>query len=1054
MIIIKDGTPSFKVTVPPEDMCIGYDGENMVRRIVFSPPAGYDGWTWRVDLILADGGDDVVLLQLDGDVLAWDILDKHLVCPDGAGKVKAQIRANNPATPLQTKKSNWFTLYTQSSIDAIDKICVSPSEIAQAEKYMDALLLDGQTARAAAEEAAATAGVAKQEAIRQAELAGDAATGAAAAEQEAAKERAAAEEAAKQTAADRLVTGQDRAEVERLTGQVRADREQVGKDREAVAGDKAAAETAKTGAEAAEAEVIKQAGIATDQVALATEQAERAKAEADRAAGIDAYTKNDADSRYLRATEIRRPFTGGGITLTDADDAAFGGVTVLGATTETGTGDKGPDNPYALTGVQPASLTVCGRNMIPYPYTSLPSAVTGISFADNGDGTITVNGTAKDETAGRLHFLSNLLHLPAGTYTLSGCAANGSGDTWCLQVVRVINGVEDWGWLCREFGTGITFTLTEATDIYIRIRLKKGTVINNGIFKPQLEFGTAATPYAPYAGQTVPLPALEPLYGAGDIRDEYDAATGVENRRWGRVELDGTEAWATRTSGAGVYGYTLLDVFDAPAAAGVCTHFKYIKNGASGMQTAVCVASASTQKALSVFTTIATLDGWKAYLNAQATAGTPMTVVYQLDAPVVTQHGPQRIPTYPGCTNLMLDVSADGAVRYPLSAPMQWDAKADKTVSDDRYANVLTGTASGPVAALEDVSPTGALRRAAVLGATAETGSGDKGPDNPYTLAGVQPTKVTVCGRNLAANPRFNAADQFSPCVYADCELQPNTKYTISLYVPAGEAYYTNENLFAKIVYLPVSTGGIYSAEATTKPTISNTDPKQYATGKGWTLLKAQSGTTASGNARDLQIEFGDTATPYEPYTGQTITLPALASLYGDGTVCDEYDAVSGVETRRWKQVVFDGTESMRCEAHGNGQRYVSIDLDAAANKSVMPISTHYTSSAWTQDNNKVYIPNPVVMVITDSRFTTLQAARDILAAQYAAGTPVTVVYQLDAPAVTQHDPARILPPAPVCRVFADAGNTAVGYNRDVNSLAAELEDLKATIAALLGGGA
>lgn len=353
--------------------------------------------------------------------------------------------------------------------------------------------------------------------------------------------------------------------------------------------------------------------------------------------------------------------------------------------------------------------------------------------------------------------------------------------------------------------------------------------------------------------------------------------------------------------------------------------------------------------------------------------------------------------------------------------------------SDDRYANVLTGTASGPVAALEDVSPTGALRRAAVLGATAETGSGDKGPDNPYTLAGVQPTKVTVCGRNLAANPRFNAADQFSPCVYADCELQPNTKYTISLYVPAGEAYYTNENLFAKIVYLPVSTGGIYSAEATTKPTISNTDPKQYATGKGWTLLKAQSGTTASGNARDLQIEFGDTATPYEPYTGQTITLPALEPLYGDGTVNDEYDAVSGVETRRWKRVVFDGTESMRCEAHGNGQRYVSIDLDAAANKSVMPISTHYTSSAWTQDNNKVYIPNPVVMVITDSRFTTLQAARDILAAQYAAGTPVTVVYQLDAPAVTQHDPARILPPAPVCRVFADAGGVDVGYNRDIN---------------------
>lgn len=363
--------------------------------------------------------------------------------------------------------------------------------------------------------------------------------------------------------------------------------------------------------------------------------------------------------------------------------------------------------------------------------------------------------------------------------------------------------------------------------------------------------------------------------------------------------------------------------------------------------------------------------------------------------------------------------------------------------SDDRYANVLTGTASGPVAALEDVSPTGALRRAAVLGATAETGSGDKGPDNPYTLAGVQPTKVTVCGRNLAANPRFNAADQFSPCVYADCELQPNTKYTISLYVPAGEAYYTNENLFAKIVYLPVSTGGIYSAEATTKPTISNTDPKQYATGKGWTLLKAQSGTTASGNARDLQIEFGDTATPYEPYTGQTITLPALASLYGDGTVCDEYDVVSGVETRRWKRVVFDGTENWglsRTES-GNNRYFIRVPDAVAYNLLSQIVCSHWPSigpgQTW-QDKTGITLSlgNADKNIwIYDPRFAQadLPTFKAWLAAQYAAGTPVTVVYQLDAPAVTQHDPARILPPAPVCRVFADAGGVDVGYNRDIN---------------------
>lgn len=738
------------------------------------------------------------------------------------------------------------------------------------------------------------------------------------------------------------------------------------------------------------------------------------------------YTAGESDSRYLRATEIRRPFTGGGITLTDADDAAFGGVTVLGATTETGTGDKGPDNPYAITGVQPASLTVCGKNLCP------PTFYQGAY-------------TTQAESRIRSEIIPIVPHVQ---YVFSVAAGYAALNVYFLGANKV-----GLGWLQSANNTAAQLRFTPNKDTYRYAVLvvsypdQTTPIAPDAPISAQLEFGTAATPYTPYAGQTVPLPALEPLYGAGDIRDEYDAATGVENRRWGRVVFDGTENWGTTLNPSGNRRYYIQvpdSVFYSKVSQVVCSHWASIAPGLTYQDvTGITLTPDTVNKSIWLYDSRfaqADLPTFKAYLNAQATAGTPMTVVYQLDAPVVAQHGPQRIPTYPGCTNLMLDVSADGAVRYPLSAPMQWDAKADKTAADDRYANVLTGTASGAVAALEDVSPTGALRRTAVLGATAETGSGDKGPDNPYTLAGVQPTKVTVCGRNLAANPRFNAADQFSPCVYADCELQPNTKYTISLYVPAGEAYYTNENLFVKVVYLPVSNGGIYSAVVTTKPTISNTDPKQYAAGKGWILLKVQSGTTASGNARDLQIEFGDTATPYEPYTGQTITLPALAPLYGDGTVNDEYDAVSGVETRRWKRVVFDGTESMRCEAHGNGQRYVSIDLDAAANKSVMPISTHYTSSAWTQDNNKVYIPNPVVMVITDSRFTTLQAARDILAAQYAAGTPVTVVYQLAEPVITQHDPARILPPAPVCRVFADAGNTAVGYNRDINRVVAKLE--------------
>ena len=514
--------------------------------------------------------------------------------------------------------------------------------------------------------------------------------------------------------------------------------------------------------------------------------------------------------------------------------------------------------------------------------------------------------------------------------------------------------------------------------------------------------------------------AAENANAAADRVDESvsGANTAAANANRAAASADASAATASAAAGGAQEAKEAADT----AASGANTAAEQARTAAASANTAAGTASTAASNANAV------ADAVQAKLDAGELKGEKGDTGPQ---------GPQ------GVSGVYV-----GGGEMPEGYTVQVDPTGDMLCytageSDSRYANVLTGAASGPVAALEDVSPTGALRRAAVLGATAETGEGDKSPDNPYTLAGVQPTKVTVCGRNLAANPRFNAADQFSPCVYADCELQPNTKYTISLYVPAGEAYYTNENLFVKVVYLPVSNGGIYSAVVTTKPTISNTDPRQYAAGKGWILLKVQSGTTASGNARDLQIEFGDTATPYEPYTGQTIDLPALEPLYGDGTVNDEYDAATGVENRRWKRVVFDGTENWglsRTESGNN--RYFTQAPDAVAHNLLSQIvCSHWLSlepgQTW-QDKTGITLSlgNADKNIwIYDPRFAQadLPTFKAWLAAQYAAGTPVTVVYQLDAPAVTQHDPARILPPAPVCRVFADAGGVDVGYNRDIN---------------------
>ena len=69
--------------------------------------------------------------------------------------------------------------------------------------------------------------------------------------------------------------------------------------------------------------------------------------------------------------------------------------------------------------------------------------------------------------------------------------------------------------------------------------------------------------------------------------------------------------------------------------------------------------------------------------------------------------------------------------------------------ADTRYSNALTGTASGAMAHMTDVSGIGSLRRLAVQGETIETGTGDKGPDNPYAVDGVVPAAVSAAGKNL-----------------------------------------------------------------------------------------------------------------------------------------------------------------------------------------------------------------------------------------------------------------------------------------------------------------
>mgnify|MGYP007106238718 CR=1 FL=1 len=394
-----------------------------------------------------------------------------------------------------------------------------------------------------------------------------------------------------------------------------------------------------------------------------------------------------------------------------------------------------------------------------------------------------------------------------------------------------------------------------------------------------------------------------------------------------------------------------------------------------------------------------------------------------------------------------------------------------KAEADTRYSNALTGTASGAMAHMTDVSGIGSLRRLAVLGETTETGTGDKGPDNPYSVDGVVPTAVSAAGKNLIGlESPYQIASSVVGAGSATVERYNNG---VTLTMPsASSATWAAERLWWPItagtytLQVKMETNdsaftpalGVYLKKTLTDTaaaltTVTASGSKTIMVGASGYIglylhLTMDTGNTGTRTVRyyDIQLEPGNTVTDYEPYTGTTVTLPTLEPLYGDGTVSDEYDAATGIETRRWKRMELDGTENWHLSGTVETSKYrptlVLSDIVTLDSNQVLPdiVCTHYqTQTMYNSYRCTTGVSMDTTasngMAVYDANYDTnsLAAWKAYLAAQKAAGTPVTVVYRLTEPVVTQRDPARVIPPAPVCNVYADQGDVDVTYNRDIN---------------------
>ena len=163
---------------------------------------------------------------------------------------------------------------------------------------------------------------------------------------------------------------------------------------------------------------------------------------------------------------------------------------------------------YELFGKYKIPIKMRGKNLIKYPYPDTSKTLNGLTFTDNGDGTVTVNGTATANTNYNIRTTTKSVWEgvePNETYTASLTLDGYYKGSISFIVNYYPEGSSSYtGWLTAGVGKPATKICPEnIAGIRSYLYISSGTVVENLTIKPQLEKGETATEFEPY---------IEPIY--------------------------------------------------------------------------------------------------------------------------------------------------------------------------------------------------------------------------------------------------------------------------------------------------------------------------------------------------------------------------------------------------------------------------------------------------------------------------------------------------------------------------------------------------------------
>lgn len=421
------------------------------------------------------------------------------------------------------------------------------------------------------------------------------------------------------------------------------------------------AEQSKTAA-ASSASTAQTAAESADSMAMSAYQSKEAAQEsatsasesatsAETSASSALESKESALESAIEAATVAAPAilceaVGEHIYVTDSAERLIQGLKIKGKTTQNG--EPTPTAPVGIVGLLAGTkIHVCKKNLADM------SKFTGV----NGTVTHTDNGLTYSGT----WYVSQPMYLKAGevftaSFTMTGYnAASSYGNRWRVKYVDDTYSI--------VIGNGVSFTLEKDIKEFL-VYISDTTMATATISNVQLEKGDTATEYEPYEGYELTTPCT--LYD-GDI---WFPLTGKVERASEVLAFTGNENWIKYTASDAASHTYCIEIADTMIGLQLskCSHFRnknFSWNTATGNVGDFSDNGSSKYKYFVSDQT--TAEAFKTWLAEKNSGGTPVVLVYKLEAPVTENYTAvdlSTIKTFKPITNITNSAGATVDVVY------------------------------------------------------------------------------------------------------------------------------------------------------------------------------------------------------------------------------------------------------------------------------------------------------------------------------------------------------------------------------------------------------